>query len=168
MLLRYVYFRVCVLHGGQTRAARGTQLTECFPIISIRIWNAERQKHLWNFFCIGYATITVRRVGGSVLCGRGRRITENIRVEVDGALARGTDAAVVFKWSLEHGNSIIHGLETSSIHLYPSLPLSLQAPAPIVCLNGLLPPHLSPLLRLIVIPSAILSPHFSYLWTVHC
>ena len=110
----------------------------------------------------------VRRVGGSVLCGRGRRITENIRVEVDGALARGTDAAVVFKWSLEHGNSIIHGLETSSIHLYPSLPLSLQAPAPIVCLNGLLPPHLSPLLRLIVIPSAILSPHFSYLWTVHC
>ena len=80
------------------------------------------------------------------------------------------DAAVVFKWSLEHGNSIIHGLETSSIHLDPSLPLSLQAPAPIVCLNGLLPPHLSfsPLLRLIVIPSAILSPHFSYLWTVHC
>ena len=44
-------------------------------------------------------------------------------------LARGTDAAVVFKWSLEHGNSIIHGLETSSIHLDPSLPLSLQAPA---------------------------------------
>ena len=75
-----------------------------------------------TFFCIGYTTIALRRgaVGGSVLCGRGRRITENIRVEVDGALARGTDAAVVFKWSLEHGNSIIHGLETSSIHLYPS------------------------------------------------
>ena len=146
MLLRYVYFRVCVLHGGQTRATRGTQLTECFPIISIRIWNAVRQKHLWNFFCIGYATIAVR-CGGWVdpySAGGGGGLRKIYEWKwMARLLARGTDAAVVFKWSLEHGNSIIHGLETSSIHLYPSLPLSLQAPAPIVCLNWLLPPHLS-------------------------
>ena len=79
-------------------------------------------KTLELFFVLDTVHHTVRcAVGGSVrqgyvVCRRKgrRRITENIRVEVDGG------AAVVFKWSVEHGNSIIHGLETSSIHLYPS------------------------------------------------
>ena len=47
---------------------------------------------------------------------KGRRITENIRVEVDGG------GAVVFKWSVEHGSSIIHGLETSSAAPLTSIP----------------------------------------------
>ena len=134
-------------------------------------------KTLMELFCIGYTTIALRCGGwvggsarrGSVLCGRGRRITENIRVEVDGARARQTPLCSSGRSSMETPLFMVLKLPPStSIPLQASLPLSLQAPSPLVGLNGLLPPHLSPLLRLIVIPSAILSPHSSYLWTIQC
>ena len=80
-------------------------------------------ENIGTFFVLDTVHHTVRcAVGGSVRQGsvvcrrRGRRrITENIRVEVDGG------AAVVFKWSVEHGSSIIHGLETSSASIPPPL-----------------------------------------------
>ena len=66
--------------------------------------------------------------GGGGEGGGGRRITENIRVEVDGG------GAVVFKWSVEHGSSIIHGLETSPTSI-PLPPRYASARAPTVCLS---------------------------------
>ena len=95
-------------------------------------------KNIGTFLYWGHTTVTTRCgavVGsvlrGSVLCRkRGRRITENIRVEVDGG------GAVVFKWSVEHGSSIIHGLETSSTSIpLPPRYASARARAPTVFLS---------------------------------